>query len=534
MIKEELETIIENAIKNLQKKGELSAFSIPKILIEHPREKLRGDYSTNISFLISKNIAKNPVEAAMLLKSEIENEKSIIQKVEIIGGFVNFFISDDYFRKQLPVILKKKNNFGNLKIGKNEKVNVEFISANPTGPLTLGNGRGGFCGDVLANVLAKAGYKVKREYYINDIGNQINKLGHSVIGNEHALYKGEYIIELRKKIKGNNFEKVGERASKIILDKMIKPSVKKMGIKFDFWFSEKSLYKNKEVDKVIEELSKKGFTYKSEGALWFKSRDLGDDKDRVLIREDGIKTYFASDMAYLRNKFKRGFNHLIILLGADHYGYVARLKAGAYALGYKKESVNDIVVQLVKLFEKGKEVRMSKRTGIYITIDELINEVGLDVARFFFLTRGSNTHFNFNLDLAKEKSDKNPVFKVQYAYARICSIIKKSFGHKSAGKAKIKSKINYEALSEPSELNLIRQFVIFLEVIEDTARDYQVQRMPQYSTELADAFHSFYESCQVITEDKELSQARLNLVLATKIVLKNTLNLMGISAPEKM
>ncbi|MBI1866149.1 MAG: arginine--tRNA ligase, partial [Candidatus Staskawiczbacteria bacterium] len=312
------------------------------------------------------------------------------------------------------------------------------------------------------------------------------------------------------------------------------PSVKKMGIKFDFWFSEKSLYKNKEVDKVIEELSKKGFTYKSEGALWFKSRDLGDDKDRVLIREDGIKTYFASDMAYLRNKFKRGFNHLIILLGADHYGYVARLKAGAYALGYKKESVNDIVVQLVKLFEKGKEVRMSKRTGIYITIDELINEVGLDVARFFFLTRGSNTHFNFNLDLAKEKSDKNPVFKVQYAYARICSIIKKSFGHKSAGKAKIKSKINYEALSEPSELNLIRQFVIFLEVIEDTARDYQVQRMPQYSTELADAFHSFYESCQVITEDKELSQARLNLVLATKIVLKNTLNLMGISAPEKM
>lgn len=529
MIKEELKKVIEKSLKNLQKKRELGVFLIPEIIIEHPREKLRGDYSTNAAFLIGKNIAKNPIEIAMLLKSEIESKESIIEKVETVGGFVNFFISDDYFRKQLPIILKEKNKFGNffVKLGKNEKINVEFLSANLTGPMTLGNGRGGFCGDVLAKVLQKAGYKVTREYYLNDIGNQINKLGHSIISDKEAVYKGEYVEELRKKIKGNDPKKVGEQAAKIILEKMIKPSVKKMGIEFDVWFSEKNLYKNKEVDKIIEELSKKGFTYESEGAMWFKSKDLGDDKDRVLIRADGIKTYFASDVAYLKNKFKRGFNHLILFLGADHYGYVARLKAASYALGYKKEDISVIVVQLVRLFEKGKEVKMSKRTGIYVTIDELINEVGLDIARFFFLTRGNNTQFNFDMDLAKEKSDKNPVFKIQYAYARICSIVKKS-------KIKAAPKINYELLKQPSELNLIRQFVILSEVIEDTAKDFQVQRIPQYATELTDAFHSFYENCQVITENKELSQARLILVLTTKIVLKNTLDLMGISAPEKM
>ncbi len=510
-------------------------------MVERPKEKIRGDYATNVAFLIGKDTAKNPVEVAMLLKNEIEKEKSLIEKVETVGGFVNFFISDDYFKKQLEIILKEKNKFGNSKIGKNEKINVEFLSANLTGPLTLGNGRGGFCGDVLANTLEKAGYKVKKEYYLNDIGNQINKLGHSVIGDPEAVYKGEYINELRKKVKGNDFKKIGEQSAKIILEKMIKPSVKKMGIKFDIWFSEKSLYENKEVNEGIAELTQKGFTYESEGALWFKSKDLEDDKDRVLVRKDGVKTYFASDIAYLKNKFKRGFDRLIIFLGADHYGYVARLKAGAHALGYKKERVSVIVMQLVRLFEKGKEVRMSKRTGTYVTMDELIDEVGLDSARFFFLTRGNNTQFNFDLDLAKEKSDKNPVFKIQYAYARICSIIKKSLGHSPTGESeiksagwRIKSKINFELLNEPSELNLIRRLVSFTEIVEDTAKDYQVQRVPQYAVELADAFHNFYENCQVITKNKELSKARLSLVLVTKIVLKNTLDLMGISAPEKM
>ena len=529
MIKEDLKKIIKKAIKELQKNKKLGLFLIPEILIEHPKEKIRGDYSTNIAFVIGKNNAINPIEVAMLLKTEIEKYKTLIEKIETIGGFINFFVSDDYFRKQLDAILQKKNKFGSLDIGKNKKINVEFISANPTGPLTLGNGRGGFCGDVLSNVLKKAGYKATREYYINDTGVQIKKLGHSVIGDEEAVYKGEYIFELRKKIKESDAQKAGEKAAKIILEKMIKPSIKKMGIKIDVWFSEKKLYKNKEVNKVIDELSKKGFTYISEKAIWFKSKDMGDDKDRVLVRADGIKTYFASDIAYLKNKFKRKFKHLILFLGADHHGYVARLKAAALALGYKKEDISDIVMQLVRLFEKGKEVRMSKRTGIYITIDELIDEVGLDVARFFFLTRGNNTQFNFNMDLAKEKSDKNPVFKIQYAYARICNIIKKAKNEIQ------KLEAGHIPLTFSSELNLMRQLAKFPEVIEETAKDYQVQRIPQYAVETADVFHNFYENCPVINnETKKINQARLALVLASKIVLKNNLDLMGISAPEKM
>jgi len=305
-----------------------------------------------------------------------------------------------------------------------------------------------------------------------------------------------------------------------------------MGIKFDTWFSEKGLYKNKEVDKAIDKLSKKGFTYESEKAVWFKSKDLGDDKDRVLVRADAIKTYFASDIAYLKNKFKRGFNILIMFLGADHYGYVPRLKAASHAFGFGKDSIDAVIMQMVRLFEKGKEVRMAKRTGIYVTIDELIDEVGLDAARFFFLMISPNTHMNFNLDLAKEKSEKNPVFKVQYAYARICAIMRK------CGKSQIpnpKSQNNFKLLEDASELNLIRELAKFSEIVEDTSKDYQVQRLPQYAIELADAFHRFYEKCKVIDEkNKELTKARLALVAAAKIILKNVLDLMGISSPEKM
>lgn len=510
-MKEEIKKIIGKAVEN-----EAKNFSV-----EIPSDKNHGDYSTNIALILKKN----PNEIAEKIKSDL------FKKIEVKNGFINFFISEDYFKKQLKVILKEKNKFGNLKIGKGKKINVEFVSANPTGLLTLGNGRGGFGGDVLANVLEKAGYKVTREYYINDTGAQIKKLGHSVLGDAEAVYKGEYIDDLRNKITRHKEhldpEKVGEKSAKIILEKMIKPSLKKMGVRFDVWFSEKDLYKKGEIDKAITELSKMGFTYESEGALWFKSKDIGDDKDRVLIRADGIKTYFASDIAYLKNKFQRGFGKLVMFLGADHYGYVPRLKAASFAFGFKKDSIDDIVMQLVRLFEKGKEVRMSKRTGIYVTIDELIDEVGLDVARFFFLMISPNTHMNFNLDLAKEKSEKNPVFKVQYAYARICSILRK------AGKLSIKSP-NFKLLVEPSELELIKELAKFPEIIEDTAKDYQTQRLPQYAMSLTDAFHKFYENCRVISDAKGLTKARLALVIAAKIVLKNTLDLMGVSAPEKM
>ncbi|MCX6722556.1 MAG: arginine--tRNA ligase, partial [Candidatus Staskawiczbacteria bacterium] len=509
-IKEEIKNIIQNIVRD-----DSLNFSV--------ETSSHADYSSNVALILAKKENKNPKEVAESIKEKIES--SLFSKIETVTGFINFFIDENYLQKQLKVILKEKEKFGNLNIGKNKKINVEFISANPTGPLTLGNGRGGFGGDVLAKVLEKAGYKVSREYYINDTGAQITKLGHSVMQDEEAVYKGEYIDDLRNKIKNNDAEIVGKLAGELILKNLIKPSVKKMGIKFDTWFSESILYKNKEVDKAIAELTKKGFTYENEGALWFKSIDLGDDKDRVLVRADGVKTYFASDIAYLRNKFNRGFNKLIIFLGADHYGYVARLKAGCHALGYNTENVDAIVLQLVKLFEDGKEVRMSKRAGTYVTIDELIDEVGLDATRFFFLQRSLNTHFNFDMDLAKEKSDKNPVFKVQYAYARINSIFTKT---------KIKPKQNLELLKEESELELIKQLIRFPEIIKDIAEDYQLQRLPNYAIELADVFHKFYEKCRVVTGDKKLTEARLSLILATKIVLENTLKLMGISAPKEL
>ncbi len=571
-MREEIGKLIREAIEELQEKGDFSGFEIPEISVEAQKEGKYGDYSSNVAFQLAKIMKKSPEEITKLLisnfKMRISSPSSILplkegeekgggnsplregggnvgeitlfERVEAMGGFVNFFVSKEYLQEQVKNILKQKEKFGDLKIGKGTKVNVEFVSANPTGPLTLGNGRGGFCGDVLANVLEKAGYKTTREYYINDTGEQIRKLGHSIIGDSEAVYKGDYIEDLRKKVKGNDPEKVGEKGAELVLRKMIKPTVKKMGIKFDIWFSEKKLEKN--VGKVIDFLKNKDLTYEKEGALWFASTKFGDDKDRVLIKEDKEKTYFASDIAYLKNKFGRGFEKLIFFLGADHYGYVARIKAGAEALGRKKEQTDFIVMQMVRLIENGKEVKMSKRAGVYVTLDELIEEVGLDAARFFFLARSSDTHLDFDLNLAKDKSNKNPVYYIQYAYARICAILRKSQKTPSSilplrgggGRVGEAGKQNLKLLKEPSEMDLIKQLIRFPEVVEDTAKDYQVQRIPQYGLSLADAFHKFYENCQVLTEDKNLTEARLALVVAAKIVFKNNLDLMGISAPSEM
>lgn len=497
-----------------------------EIKIGHPEVASFGDYSSNVAL----RLKKPAVEIVGKLKSDL------FEKIEVAGpGFINFFISPKYLQKQVAEILKQGEKFGQLKIGKNQKVNVEFISANPTGPLTLGNGRGGFCGDVLANILEKAGHKVSREYYINDRGEQVVKLGHSVLADEQAVYKGKYIDDLRQRISGKTPEDVGEKAAGIILKEMIKPAVKKMGIKFDVWFSEKSLYKESEIKQVLDYLKKKNLLYEKDRAFWFKSTQFGDDKDRVLVKEDGEETYFLSDIAYLNNKFHRGFNRLIFFWGADHYGYIARLKAAAEALGFGKEKLVIIIMQLVQLFQEGKEVRMSKRTGAYVTLDELIDEAGLDVSRFFFLTRSPGSHLNFDLDLAKEQSEKNPVYYVQYAHARICSILQKSTHLNNFAMTGL--------LRHESELNLIKQLIRLPEIIDDTARDYQVQRLPQYAMDLAAAFHQFYRDCKVLRPSSEpqsnsevegLQKARLTLVSAAKIVLKNTLDLMGISAPEKM
>lgn len=539
MIRKEIVQLIEKSIKELQKAKKLPDFEISEILVEKPEEKSHGDYATNIAMTIGRLVKKNPSEVAEKLRCTIQDTKyKILDRIETAApGFINFFISKEYLQKQVEEILKQKDKFGNLKIGKGKKINVEFISANPTGPLTLGNGRGGFCGDVLANVLDKAGYEVEREYYINDVGEQIKKLGHSVIGDKEAVYRGLYVEELRMRLVGASVkeaEEVGRKSAEIILGETIKPQVLKMGIEFNVWFRESELYKKKEIDKILEELERKNLSYKKEGALWFQSTKFGDDKDRVLVKADGEKTYLASDIAYLKNKFKRGFDKLIYFFGADHYGYVGRIKAAAEALGFKKEQVEMIIMQLVRLIEGGKEMKMSKRTGFYVTIDELIGEVGLDVARFFFLARSPDTHLNFDLDLAKQQSEKNPVFYVQYAHARIRSILRKSEIPASPSGGRNSKFENLELLTHPSELSLIKQLIRLPEIIEDTVEDYQVQRLPQYALDVATVFHQFYRDCRVISEEKALTQARLSLVSATGIMLKNTLNLMGISAPEKM
>lgn len=527
-----IKNAINRAIQDLQRKKIWSKFEALEILIERPEDSVHGDYATNIALQIAKILKKKPMEIAQALVSQLTSlSVDQFKKIEAKEpGFINFFLSKEYLQEQVGEILKRREKFGQVAIRKDKKINIEFISANPTGPLHVGNARGGFCGDVLANVLKAVGYKVRREYYVNDMGTQIEILENSLYGREPA-YKNPYIDYL----KAEGIRDV-KKAVKFIINE-IKKTTARMGIKFDKWFFESSLYPAK-VNKILRTLQKKKLTYRKEGALWFRSSEFGDDKDRVLKRVNEKETYFLSELAYLQDKFQRRFDKLIIFLGAEHHGYIARLKAGVKALGYEESRVDPVIYQLVHLLEGGKEVKMSKRTGTYITIDELLDEVGRDVARFFFLVRRYGSHLNFDLDLAKQQSEKNPVYYVQYAHARICAILRK------CGNSKFKTlnfkqiqnskSQNFRTLTHPSELALIKQLIRLPEIIEDTAGDYQVQRLPQYAIDLATAFHAFYRDCRVISDDRSLTQARLDLVLAAKTILKNILDLMGISAPERM
>lgn len=487
-----------------------------EIRIEHPEEASLGDYATNIAL----QLKKPATEIVEKLKPDL------FEKVEVAEpGFINFFLSKEYLQKQVSEILKEGEKFGQLDFGKNKKVQVEFISANPTGPLTVGNARGGPFGDVLANVFKKAGFKVEKAYYINDYGMQILALGHSVLKDKEAQYKGDYIDYLNKRVKEKDPYKAGETAAKIIVEEMIKKTIDKMGIKYDEWFSETSLHKSGQIEEALKILEKKGLIYEKDGAKWFKSSQYGDERDRVVVKADNWKTYLVGDMAYHRYKFeKKKFDKVINLWGADHYGDVPGLRAAVEALGHK-DKIDFILLQFVTIIEKGEGLKMSKRKGIYVTMDELLEAVGVDITRFFFLQKSANTHLNFDLSLAKEQSENNPIYYIQYAHARICSILKKA--------KSLKAK-KPELLNHPSELKLIKQLIRLPEIIEDVARDYQVQRLPQYAIDLATVFHQFYRDCQVISENKDLSGARLSLVLATKAILENTLSLMGISAPEKM
>lgn len=516
------EEIKNNVSKSLKSLGYGDEFMI-KVL--KPKEASFGDYSVSVAMEIAKKEGKNPTEIALKIKEGIDSK--YFEKIEVVNpGFINFFISKDFVLDEIQEVLKKGNKFGDLNISK-DKIQVEFISANPTGPLTVGNGRGGPFGDVLANVLSKTGAKVEKAYYVNDYGQQILSLGHSVLKDADAKYTGEYIDELASVIKETDPYKVGIKASSIILES-IKKTVANLNIKFDEWFSETSLHNKGEVKKVIEFLKKKGFTYESEGALWFKSTMFGDERDRVIVKTDGNNTYLAGDIAYHKNKFEKNkFNKVINVWGADHFGDVAGLIAGVEAIGHKGQ-LEIILLQFVTVMKDGKPVKMSKRMGTVVLMDDLLSELSSDVIKFFFLQKSNNTHLNFDMGLACEQSEKNPVYYVQYAHARITSILR------SAGVSSVKKINNVTLLTHPSEIELMKEILKLPEIIEDTSIDYQVHRIPQYAIDLATTFHKFYNDCHVLVEDEKLREARLGLVYATKIALKNTLELMGISAPEQM
>ena len=538
MIRQEITKLIEKSIEELQKTKKLPKFDLPEIQIEHPEEKAHGDYATNVAMVIAKEVKKDPMEIASILSSKLNPptggpKSKLFEKIEVAKpGFINFFLSKEYLQKQVKEILKEKEKFGQLKIGKNKKVNVEFISANPTGSLHLGHGRGAFFGDCLANVLEKTGYKVTREYYINDAKNsaQIKELGKTALGKGITYATPcleSKILNLKSKLE--RISDYGEAGYLLAQEaqKDIKNFIeKKLKIKFDNWISEENLYQKSKADKIYNWLKKENLIYKKEKAEWLKTSKFGDKQDWVIIRETGEPTYLLSDIAYHKDKFDRRFQKIINIWGADHQGHVSKIRAASKMLGLKSDL--DILISQVVRLKRGK---ISKRKGKTITLEWLIDEVGLDPARFIYLMKSPNTQMEFDVELAKERSAKSPVYYVQYAHARVCSILKKV---PNSIRQLADQNSNSKLLKHPSELELIKQLIRLPAVVEDTAKDYQVQRLPQYAINLAIVFHQFYRDCRVISDDKALTQARLSLILATKTVLKSTLDLIGVSAPERM
>ncbi len=519
------------------------------IAIEIPKEKTHGDYSSNIAMRLARVLHKSPSEIANILKVEVE-KSSLITKVEVAGpGFINLFINQDSITKVIKDILTLKEKYGQTNFGNNEKVMVEYVSANPTGDLHLGHARGAAYGDTLTRVLSFVGYDVLREYYVNDAGNQIETLGNSLyeryreaLGLSFDLskigYQGKDVIKLANDIANQDenkwvdddsierkdyFKKVG---TKLELDK-IKVDLDLYRVHFDHYQSELDLYRSGKVEKTLEDLKKTPYTYENEGALWLRTTDFGDDKDRVLVKKDGSLTYFTPDIAYHTDKFNRGYPHLIDILGADHHGYIARIKAGIKIMGNNPDDLEVKIIQIVRLMEKGEEVKMSKRTGNAVTIRELCEDVGVDVARYFFISKPIISHLDFDLDLARKQSNENPVYYIQYAFARMNSILKKdnSFVLKDS----------YPLLTDEKEINLIKHLNELPNLLIDVAKVKEVNILANYSYKLAQYFHSFYNDLVVIDkENRELTEERLSLVKACSIVLKTVLNLLGVEAKESM
>lgn len=516
------------------------------LYLDLPTDSRFGDLATNVALQLSKAKKAAPQELAAKLIEKIKQHSikspaaGYVKEIRIEGaGFINFYLENKYFYEQLKAILAEKDNALRRNIGKGRKVLLEFVSANPTGPLSVAHARQAAVGDVLANIFDFMGFRAEREYYLNDEGNQINILGESValrikelagekIEFPENYYQGEYIYDIAKEAQGSGHraQGLGDFAAEYIL-KIIKKELDDFGVKFNTWYSQKELGKSDKIEKALEFLREKGFLYDEGGAVWFKSTAFGDDKDRVVVKSDKSYTYLAPDIAYHRDKYGRGFDLLINIWGPDHHGYVSRLKASIEALGHSAESLSVIIVQLATISREGKPLHMSTRKGQYITMREVLDEVGCDATRFFFLMRRTSSHLDFDLEVAKKHTPENPVYYVQYAHARICSILR-------AGGVKSKKAQDLSVLKEKEELDLIKKALQFGDILNICAATQDPYRLTVYLQELSEAFHKFYDLHRVLGVEDALTQARLGLIEAVKIVIAAGLELLGVSKPEKM
>ena len=552
MIKQELARCLQQAVTEAQRKGDLAPAALPEVLIEHPQNPEHGDFASGLPLKLARTMRMPPMAIAEKISEHIVPPPQIDRFWVAPPGFINFTLREDWLNTLVEPILAAGESYGNIDLGKGKRVQVEFVSVNPTGPLHVGHGRGAVLGSTLANVFTASGYAVEKEYYINDMGNQIDNFGRSLyaryqqcLGKEAAMppdgYYGNYMIDLAKEIAQEQGDKFlwlpeSEAASQLaeigivkVLQR-IKEDLELLNVNFDTWFSERSLYQGGQYNKAMELLQSGGYIAKKENATWFESTSLGEDKDNVLVRSDGFPTYFASDIAYHYNKFvERKFDWVIDIWGADHQGHVPRMKAMLKALGQNPEQLKVILCQLVTLRRGREMVKVSKRSGDIITLREVIDEVGSDACRFLFLARSADSQMDFDLELAKRQSADNPVYYVQYAHARIASIIR------LAEQREIDySQGDVSLLTTEPELTLIRRLILLPEIVERVALTLEPHHLPYYAQDLATGFHSFYKQCRVVSEDEALTKARLKLVRATQIALARILRLMGMTAPEKM
>ena len=554
-MKTAIKIIIHDALENARQAGELELSPFPEIVVEKPKDEKMGDFSTNVAMTLARSERKNPKVIAESVARYLKNGSNDLSQVEIAGpGFINLKMSNEFFLQRLRSAVKQGDDFGQTDVGQGTKVMIEFVSANPTGPLHVGHGRGAAVGDALGRILKKAGYDLSTEYYINDVGNQMNFLGRStwlryrellgeVIEFPADHYRGEYIKDIANEIieqKRDEFLNLPEEECipffrKYATDNILQGIQKDLAefrVTFDNWFSEQSLYDDNSVEKAIEWLKGKGHIYEKDGAVWLKSSAFNDDKDRVLVKKTGEKTYFCSDIAYHQNKINRGFKKIINLMGADHHGYVPRMEAVLQAMGYDNKIFKILLIQFVSLLRAGEKISMSTRAGEFETLRDVVSEVGVDVARYYFLMRSSDTHLEFDLELAKKENSENPVFYIQYAHARICSIFRTA---EEKGVVWNRSnEVDLSLLVEEEEFGIIRAVLAFPEIVEKSARALEVHRISHYLLDMVSRFHGYYSRHRVISDDKALTLARLFLLDAIRITIRNGFELMGISSPEKM